>query len=156
MSSGPEKMVAFLDRVHMWISLWMTQFELAIVDCTWLLGALLNLCTDFQFRIMPVFNTASPEGPKITTLHCWPSALYDYTDFLRFSEYLIISCTIDGQIFKVSQFYVGVHFSELVQHFHLHFSADCWNSAHLYFWETTSVTVKGSFLRQVIIVTCCQ
>ena len=79
MSSGPEKPVAFLGVVDIWLSLCMVEFYLALVDLArnWqgFSQVFLSPCGNILYKLMSVFNAVQSEGSNVTGIQCWFSTL---------------------------------------------------------------------------------
>lgn len=63
MSSGQERMAAFLDLVYKWIPLFKLEFQLAFVETAmhcvykqWYLEVFLSPCSDVHYRTISVFD----------------------------------------------------------------------------------------------------
>ncbi len=115
------------------------------MDCTancvhrqWFLEVFLSPCSDFQYKIIPVFNAVLPEGRKSRSIPYLPLALsFVHRDFSRFSksidDIMYYRC---WDIQSLHNFTLWNIFLKLFHNFSTQFFADWWTSAHLYFWET--------------------
>ena len=114
------------------LSAWQSFNLHGTVSCVhrqWFLEVFLSPCSDFQDRIVSVFNAELPEGLKVAGILYWFSALSLVKMSLNLTKVL---GTVNGGIFKVWGTLLW-NCSTISLAF---FFSDCWTSAHLYLWET--------------------